>query len=374
MTPEQEARGAELFAAGHSERQVAAELGVGTGSAHRLRMRLAKAEAAAEASEPEDPGTAPCGQLSQNQGQNETVIHRPGGPTAAELAAELAGLETQRDGLAETAQTHEERAAVSRSAVMDLEAERLAALEAGRDAAPLRPRIASARADMDDSATAAQMVRDRMAAIDERIAEIRGRQELARLRTELAAAVEDRDAVCSRSGDRQRAAVLAVRAAAEEFTATYTEEETAGLRVEQLAQAVSAWAAGFGEPLPDVPPAASTALAVPGDAMGGAALALVRATYRAREGSAAAVAVQLAEAFGYLPPSPEEIAAERERMARLYAAQPPQPAPQQGQPWTRPDVSSVDVDQYGREISPYLRWPPRDPRLDAWPGVFPYSR
>jgi hypothetical protein len=32
MTPEQETRGAELFAEGKSERQVAAELGAGTGS------------------------------------------------------------------------------------------------------------------------------------------------------------------------------------------------------------------------------------------------------------------------------------------------------------------------------------------------------
>lgn len=54
--------------------------------------------------------------------------------------------------------------------------------------------------------------------------------------------------MCSRSGQRQRAAVLAVREAAAEFTATYREEEAAGLRVEQLAQAVAAGAVAFGEP------------------------------------------------------------------------------------------------------------------------------
>lgn len=45
MTPEQEARGAELFAEGKSEREVASALGVGNGSAHRLKLRL-EAEAA----------------------------------------------------------------------------------------------------------------------------------------------------------------------------------------------------------------------------------------------------------------------------------------------------------------------------------------
>ena len=37
--------------------------------------------------------------------------------------------------------------------------------------------------------------------------------------------------------------------------------------MEQLAQAVAAGAVAFGEPLPDVAPAVSTALAVPGDAI-----------------------------------------------------------------------------------------------------------
>lgn len=96
--------------------------------------------------------------------------------------------------------------------------------------------------------------------------------------------------------------------------------------------------------------------------MGGAELALVRASWRAREGNAAAVAVQLAEAFGWLPPSPEEQAAEWERLRRLRA---PQPAPQRGQPWTRPDVSSVDVGEYGREIY-QPRYPPHP--LDSYWG------
>ncbi len=236
MTPEQETRGAELFAQGKSERQVATELGVGTGSAHRLRMRLAaKAEAGGDSTEP----------VPDVPVDLEPVTPDDGGHADADLAAELAELETQRGELDRIAGVHEERAQASRSAVMELEAERLAALEAGRDAAPLRPRIASACADADDSATAAQMVRGRVAVIDERIAEIKGCRELAVLRAELAAAVAERDEVCARSGQRQRAAVLAVREVAEEFTATYREEEAAGRRMEQLAQAVAAGAAGF---------------------------------------------------------------------------------------------------------------------------------
>ena len=117
-------------------------------------------------------------------------------------------------------------------------------------------------------------------------------------------------------------------------------------------------------------PAVSIALAVPGDALGGAALALTRATYRAREGGAAAAAVQLAEAFGWLPPV---TGGADGGMGAPPAAARPAACTAAGPAVGQAGRSSVDVDEHGREISPYLRRRPPD-RLDAYPGVFPYSR
>jgi hypothetical protein len=105
-----------------------------------------------------------------------------------------------------------------------------------------------------------------------------------------------------------------------------------------------------------VPAAESTVLWV-ADAPGGAPLALTRAVNEARKGDVPAVAVRLAEAFGWLPPAPltaEEVAAWQARQAEL-ARQQPQP----GAPWTRPDTSSVDVDAQGNALPPQM--PARQP-------------
>lgn len=61
VTPQQEQRGRELFAAGATERQVAAELGIGNASAHRLKLRLGITPAPAAAPA---PTVAPADELA----------------------------------------------------------------------------------------------------------------------------------------------------------------------------------------------------------------------------------------------------------------------------------------------------------------------
>lgn len=328
LTAGQEERAAVMFAAGASEREVADELGCSASTAHRLRLRLE--------GEPQED-------------------------------AELAALQQMRVALAEQIADHQGRAEASRKAIGALTAERDELLAEGKDAAPLRSRVGSAVMDLEDWTRAAELLAPKLAAVDARIAGIEARRELTAMRAVLAAAVAERDEVLAGIGDRQRAAVLAVKSAAEEFVATYREEEAARLRVEQLATAVTAGAVSLGEPLPDVPAAVGTMLQPPHDAIAGPALALVRATYRAREGNVAAVAVQLAETLGWLPPDPAELAADLERMRQMYAQQqrPPQP---QGEPWTRPDASPVSLDAHGQEIR-WAGWRPPLPAhpLDAYP-------
>lgn len=344
MTPDQEARGAELYAAGRSEREVAAEIGCSASAAHRLKERLTAAQ-----------DEAPS-----------TPQHAASPDDSDPLAAAFASASRAREQLAAQLQVYEERAESSRQARAELEAERLQLLDAGQDAAPLRPRIASAVMDLDDSETSAGLVRQRLAELDRQLADVTARQELARMRRELAAAVPDRDAVFARTGDRMRAAIAAVKAAAEEFTAALTGEQAAGERTSQLARAVAVSAQALGEAGPTVPLPVSTAIYGDPGAYGGAPLALYRAVNEARAGNAMRVAVHLAEMFGQLPPSPEELAAEAERMRQWRT---PQPVPQRGQPWTRPDVTSVDVDEQGREVyRPAYRPHP----LDSYraPGIF----
>lgn len=330
LTDDEETKAAAMFAAKASDRAVADALGIGAATANRLRHRLAD-RIAALAGQPGAPAQ------EEHQAPDEVL---------AEAAAE-------RAGLIEQLALYEARAAASRAALTQLEVERHEMLAAGRDAQPLRSRRRDAEDDAQDSEDAAELVRQRIARLDESIAATRARLDLIGLRAELAAAVTARGEVCSRSGDRQRAAVLAVREAAEEFTATYREELAAVLRVEELGQAVAATAASLGEPLPQVPPAVSTMLSVPGDAIVGGPLALTRAMYRAREGNVAAVAVQLAEALGYLPPSAEELEADRamwQERAAATAATVPGAGPTVEHPAHWP--ASVSLDSDGHPLAP----------------------
>lgn len=161
---------------------MAAELGVGTGSAHRLRMRLARQEPAAEDGAAEQPVEQPA--------DGPPVLLMTAMPEP-DYEAELAALAEIRDGHAVQLQNFGERANASRQARADLEAERLQLLDAGRDAAPLRPRIASAIEDLDDSETAAARCRERLDATVTRISEVTAaRDERRRLAAEQAAREE----------------------------------------------------------------------------------------------------------------------------------------------------------------------------------------
>ena len=71
----------------------------------------------------------------------------------ADLDGQLAELRQMRDGLAADVTKHEDRAQASRTAVQQLEAERLAMLERGQDAQSLRQRRRDAEDDAADSET-----------------------------------------------------------------------------------------------------------------------------------------------------------------------------------------------------------------------------
>jgi hypothetical protein len=293
ISPEREAQIFARFAEGATTRQVAAEFGIGTGTAARALQRYRDPQdpvpATPEASEPAEPDL--------------TMTDLP----VADLDAQLAELHRIRGGLAADAATHEDRAQASRSAVTALEAERLAMLEHGQDAQSLRQRRRDAEDDTADSETAAALVRQRLARVDHQIAGIVARQELAAIRAQLGEAVTAR--VWSRSGERQAAAVLAVRDAAADFAMVPGDERQADEAVRQLAEAAAAYADRLGEPAPVVPEAVSTALSVPPDVMGGQPLALLKAITQARAGNVPAVCRQLGETFGWLPVSPAELAA-----------------------------------------------------------------
>jgi transposase len=291
LSDHEEARGAGLFAAGKSEREVADVLGCSPSSAHRLRLRLDAA-----GSEPEETTVT-----EHNEDQDE---------------AELTELAKQHDAQARTVQGLEEREAVSRSAAASLEAEHLAGLAEGRSDPELRQRHENAAKDAGDWAKGAELARGKLAAIDQQITAVLARRADRQLRADLAEAVAERDVVLAAVGARQRAAVTAVRTAAEDFTAAFADELAALARVDELAALIA-----LGGPVPDVPPPESTGLWVSADYVAGQPVALMRAISEARAGNAATVARQLGEAFGWLPPDPAELAAERARVLALRAGQ-----------------------------------------------------
>lgn len=351
LTAEQEQQGAELYAAGASERDVAEALGCSASTAHRLRERLQREAAPAAPAAPVPAGT--------------NTAEVPESPEPDETAQALAELRGQRDQQAEVIEGLEQREATSLAAMSELKQQQLGELAEGRADVGLRQRYRNAEDDARDWAIAADLARDKLRLIDQRIADLEARQDLDRMRGELAAAVAARDAACVATGERQRAAVLAVKAAAGEFTQAVADEQAAVSRVADLAAAVTAAAVHLGEPAPEVPAAASTALWLhPDTASAGGALALARAINRAREGNAQATAVQLAECFGWLPPDPAQIAAEHARLLALRASA---AEPEPHEPWTRPDGSPVALDADGNEVHPWLAERVPHPS-DAYPG------
>jgi outer membrane murein-binding lipoprotein Lpp len=271
LTAEQETRGAQLYAGGATERDVAEALSCSPSTAHRLRERL-------------DGGPAEPG------GQEDGAVDE---------------LTRQRDELAARVAALEARAEAARSQVATIELERREALARADDGASFAGRRRQALEEAEDAAESARVLSGEVARIEQQLAEDADRRELARQRDELAAAIAERDAVYAASGDRQRAAVLAVRDAAAGWVAVYTDERRTAGRVEQLAAEVTERAQRLGGPLPAVAPPASTRLTVsPAESYsGGAGLALEQAAYAAQEGPSRAprVAELLGRANGWLP-------------------------------------------------------------------------
>jgi hypothetical protein len=357
LTAEQEETAAEHFARGATDRQVADAIDVGTGTANRLRHRLAAriTELAAQAAGSEETTVS----TEDDGGVRDEVDNVMRGELLTQLGE-------KRDELIGQLADLQGRAAASRQALDGLEAERIKLLAAGQDAAPLRPRVASASADLADWQTAAGLVQQQIAIADQRIAEVQAEQQLAGMRAELAPAVAERDAAILATGDRMAAAVLAVKAAAEEFTAALADETAARDRAELLAARIASLAGSLGEPGPNLPAEPeTTVLPVHGGDVRGPELELVRAMTAARQGNAEVVARHLAEVYGWLPPTRAEQAAELERWRQVRAEQDRQmlQAKTASQPWTRPDTSSYEVDASGRVI----RWPGYRPPLPPGP-------
>lgn len=346
MTPEQEKRGAELFAAGATEREVAEELGVGAGSANRLHKKLrqqeAEAEAAPETTEPEQHDEAVL------QAADEVITDEA-----------MALLEADRDRLAGQLLAFQERAQASWSGKQTLEQERDQLLLDTGDASGVDQRLEDADRNLRKWVRGAELITPQLAEVNARIGRLSGYRELADLRAGLDAAVAERDEVHSRSGDRQRAAVAAVRAAAEDFCAVAADERVVTGKVAALASAVTQRAMQLGEAMPGIPEPPKTGLTVRGDVRG-PELALVRALTQALAGDVAAVARHLAEVNGQLPtePSAEEIERFRQMTAdreRQLVEQKSAPGPGGSQAHT------ADLDHTGREI-----WPRPPHPLDVY--------
>jgi len=260
LTDAEEQRGADLFAAGRSEREVATALGISASTAHRLRERLQQSAA----------GGLEITSVRRALG-SEVILTHPGlaeidadlrDTELAAIRAELLnGLAEQRDEQAAVLESWQARAAASQGAIAALDAERLELLAAGQDAAPLRARRADAVADLADASKAGEFAAARLAETDAQIAAVRAeidaaarevaRREAAALAAELApeAAAALREAVTG-DGTVKALTGLATRLAqAEQASGTSWDFEVLppplfGLRPDRWYEAVSAlWTA-----------------------------------------------------------------------------------------------------------------------------------
>lgn len=184
LTPDQEARGAEMYASGASERQVSEALACSPSTAHRLRERLQEASVAPSATT-----------------VTAEAAEAPPGDAAARVL-ELTGLaETAAAAHAETATTVATfvgRAEAARAGAAALEQERGEILLAGGDAAALRGRMASARDDLDDCELAEQLARERLQAIEAHQATIAVQLAAAEQEAALEAAWQEAQALAAR--------------------------------------------------------------------------------------------------------------------------------------------------------------------------------
>jgi hypothetical protein len=228
LTEAEEARGAELFAAGLSERDVAAELGCSNSSAHRLRLRLEAApDGAQDAPDARDEGSRfelterrtpwPEGvdvitmrgipRDGDDGEQDEPPPNEADAKAAAARVVALRELGVKRDELAEIVANHAARAQASREAIAALDRERLELLAASQDAAPLRPRRADAEADLADSNTAAALIAPQLAEVEAMIAGVHQEEFLAAQQAERARAVARGTMLAPKASAALRAAV-----------------------------------------------------------------------------------------------------------------------------------------------------------------------
>jgi hypothetical protein len=247
ISPEREAKIFARFAEGATTRQVATEFGVGTGP---QRGRSCGTEASKT---PYNRQPAASETTREVVDQHEVV-------EAPDFAGRLAELRQLHDSITDVVTTYEDRAQASRSALAELEAERLDMLARGLDAQPLRQRRRDAEDDLADSEKAAELVREQLAIPEQQIAETTASRELVGRRAELAAAVAARDAVYARSADRQRAAVAAVWAAAQDFATVPADEQAADVAVASELSVAASLCPQLGEPVPVVATAALSRL------------------------------------------------------------------------------------------------------------------
>ena len=188
MTPEQEKRGAELFGASASEREVAAELGISASSAHRLKLKLDAEQADADGADPAPPETA-------EPEQHDDAVLQAADEVLADEAMTL--LEAERARLAGQLEAFHDRAQASWSAKQTLEQERDQLLVDTGDAAEVDQRLEAADRDLRKWVRGAELITPQLAEVNARIGQLAGHRELATLRAELDAAVAERDAVHS---------------------------------------------------------------------------------------------------------------------------------------------------------------------------------
>jgi hypothetical protein len=217
LSEDEERRGADLFAEGKSEREVADELGCSPSTAHRLHERLQQAGSGGSS------GLAvgdlipmrllPGGRVEITD-PAEGLAEEVEGALRVELLEQLG---QRRAEFAEAVASCHARAAASRQAIAALDAERLELLAAGQDAAPLRQRRADAEADLADWEKSAELAAGPVAQADMRIAEVRAEQAQAEAEAARKRAAQQGDRLAPLAAAALRDAVtgdIAVRALA----------------------------------------------------------------------------------------------------------------------------------------------------------------
>jgi hypothetical protein len=297
------------------------------------------------------------------------VAEHDGQAEAPEAPETLKELQARSDKLGAQLISLNDQAAKLAGQVEDVDKARIEALAGGGDSA----RFARQRADLEaeharivqDASVVGGWLAEADGEIARREAAIEGTRNLAAARKLLAERTDGQQDVHGRSGDRQRAAIAAVEAAAVDYVQVLADEAEADRLVTEAHAEVAALCERLGEPVPPMPvPPPSTQLQVPA-AEAGPAGALWLAMQAARAGNTRLVAAKLAAAFGWTPPPPptaEEVAARQqefaamlERNRQIWAGVKPL------DPQLQRDAS-VDVDENGRPV-----YRPRRPPLPPHP-------